>query len=89
MEREEFNGRQLADILMKINGEIEPTGNDDADDERAENLDTLLDAMDVLLDEIKFVATDMKSKNDVFRYRAFNWISETSDWAAAVVKYKR
>lgn len=85
MEREEFNGRQLADMLMKVNGEIEPTGNDDADDERSENLGRLLDVMDVLLDEIQIVATEKKSKNVVLQAKAFNWISETSDWLDDIV----
>lgn len=79
MERAKFSGSELADILMKVNGEIEPAGYEKADKEREEALDNLLDAMDVLLDEIKFVATERNSKNDTLKFKALDWLSGTAD----------
>ena len=79
MERAKFSGSELADIIMKVNGEIEPTGYEKADKEREEALDNLMDAVDVLLDEIKFVATDRNSKNNELKMKALDWLSGTSD----------
>ena len=85
MERAKFSGSELADILMKVNGEIEPTGYEKADKEREEALDNLLDAMDVLLDEIKFVATERNSKNNELKMKALDWLSGTSDWVDEIL----
>ena len=80
MERAKFSGSELADILMKVNGEIEPTGYEKADKEREVALDNLMDAVDVLLDEIQFVATDRNSKNNELKMKALDWLSEKSNW---------
>lgn len=85
MERAKFGGSELADILMKVNGEIEPTGIESTDHEREEALDNLLNAMDVLLDEIKFVATERHSKNDMLKMKALDWLSRTSDWVDEIL----
>lgn len=85
MERAKFSGSELADILMKVNGEIEPTGYEKADKEREEALDNLLDAMDVLLDEIQFVATERQSKNDALKMKALDWLSGKSDWVDEIL----
>ena len=85
MERAKFSGSELADMLMKVNGEIEPTGYEKADKEREEALDNLLDAMDVLLDEIKFVATERNSKNNELKMKALDWLSGTSDWVDEIL----
>jgi hypothetical protein len=85
MERAKFGGSELADILMKVNGEIEPTGIESTDHEREEALDNLMDAMDVLLDEIKFVATERHSKNDTLKFKALDWLSGTSDWVDEIL----
>ena len=85
MERAKFSGSELADMLMKVNGEIEPTGYEKADKEREEALDNLLDAMDVLLDEIKFVATERNSKNDALKMKALDWLSGTADWCDEIL----
>ena len=85
MERAKFSGSELADILMKVNGEIEPTGIESTDREREEALDNLMDAMDVLLDEIQFVATERNSKNNELKMKALDWLSGTSDWVDEIL----
>lgn len=50
--RTKFTGRQIADLVMRLNGEIEPIGETYTDDERYDSLIRLQGAVDRLLNEI-------------------------------------
>ena len=55
MIRKTFSSEELVDILMSINGEIEPIGETYTDNIRYGNLVTLLNTLDILIDEVTFV----------------------------------
>lgn len=55
MFRKVFASEEVADIVMTIIGEIEPVGETNTDDVRINHLRTLLNTLDVLIDEVTFV----------------------------------
>ena len=55
MNRTVFSSDEVADIVFKIVGEIEPVGETNTDNARFSNLQTLLDTLDILIDEVTFV----------------------------------
>lgn len=83
MKREEFKPRQISDLVMKINGEIEPVGETHTDDERYFNLLNLLEVMDILIDEIMYVY-DCADSNDFSMKRsgdkAVEWFHNLYRW---------
>lgn len=52
MDRSKLTSGQIADIVMSLNGEVEPVGETNTDNERYYNLIRLLGIADILLDEI-------------------------------------
>lgn len=52
MERPRLSDHQLANLIMRINGEIEPIGETNTDNERLNNLIGLQSILEILLDEI-------------------------------------
>lgn len=55
MFRKRFCSDEIADIVFKLIGEIEPVGKTHVDDARFNNLQTVLNTLDVLIDEVTFV----------------------------------
>ena len=55
MNRTRFSSDEVADIVFKIVGEIEPVGETNTDNARFSNLQTLLNTLDILIDEVTFV----------------------------------
>lgn len=55
MYRKVFSSDEVADIVFKIVGEIEPVGETHTDDARFNHLQTLLNTLDILIDEVTFV----------------------------------
>ena len=55
MYRKVFLSDEVADIVMKLIGEIEPVGETHTDDARFDHLILLLDTLDVLIDEVRFI----------------------------------
>ena len=55
MNRTVFSSDEVADIVFKIVGEIEPVGETNTDNVRFSNLQTLLNTLDILIDEVTFV----------------------------------
>lgn len=55
MTREVFSSDEVADIVFKIVGEIEPVGETHTDDSRFNHLQTLLNTLDILIDEVTFL----------------------------------
>ena len=79
MNRKVFSSKEVADIVMKIIGEIEPIGETHTDDARYINLLTLLGTLDVLINEVLDIAPDIyRSEYSIQRAgREVNdWIKE-------------
>lgn len=55
MFRKVFLPDEVADIVMELIGEIEPVGETYTDDVRYKHLILLLDTLDVLIDEVRFI----------------------------------
>ena len=55
MFRKVFSSDEVADIVMKLTGEIEPVGETYTDDARFDHLILLLNALDILIDEVRFI----------------------------------
>ena len=55
MNRKRFSSDEVADVVFKIVGEIEPVGETETDNDRFSNLQTLIDTLDILIDEVTFV----------------------------------
>lgn len=55
MNRTGFSSDEVADIVFKIVGEIEPVGETNTDNVRFSNLQTLHNTLDILIDEVTFV----------------------------------
>lgn len=55
MYRKVFSSDEVADIVFKIVGEIEPVGETHTDDSRFNHLQTLLNTLDILIDEVTFL----------------------------------
>lgn len=53
--RNVFRSDEVADLVFKVIGEIEPVGETHTDDERFCHLQNLLNTLDILIDEVAFV----------------------------------
>lgn len=84
----DLTDRQLADIILRLNGSVEPIGDSAVDEPRFNDLVRLLGAIDVLLSEIYVV-----SKNaDHYEYSrkragetAVNWLKATKEWIEEIL----
>lgn len=76
MNRKVFSSNEVADIVMKIIGEIEPIGEAHTDDARYINLLTLLGTLDVLIDEVLDIAPDIYRSE----YSIQRAAREVNDW---------
>jgi hypothetical protein len=81
--REKFSDVQIADLVMALAGEVEPVGETHVDDQRFQNLCTLQNVVDILLDEIYFVT----AYSDRYEYSmkrsaetAYSWMKEKKKW---------
>lgn len=84
----DLTARQLADIILRLNGNVDPIGDSAVDGHRYNDLVRLLDAMDALLSEIYFV-----SKNaDHYEYSrkrageaAVAWLKDKKEWIEEIL----
>ena len=87
MNKPEFSDTQLADILMRLNGEIEPIGETYTDDDRFNNLIRLENTLDIILDDISFVC---KNANHYLWSRqragkqAIEWMKNKQEWLSII-----
>ena len=83
MSRTRFSDRQLADLIMELNGEVEPVGETNTDNERFNNLLKLQNTVDILLDEIAFIIPN-KDRYEFSMHRAglmaWDWLDEKREW---------
>lgn len=79
MNRNVFSSDEVADIVFKIVGEIEPVGETHTDDARFTHLQTLLNTLDILIDEVTFVLP-CENRHEYSMQRAGqevrNWIKD-------------
>ena len=71
----------IAEIVMKLTGPIEPVGESIDDAQRLENLDTLTKAVDALIREIGYAAMNNTRHEASMRRignRATTWLAGTS-----------
>ena len=80
--RRELDAIELSDTLMRIIGEIEPTGSHEVDKQRLQNLYKLCDTIDVLMDEIidliPYKDRPEASMNEIGVY-AMRWVIDKLD----------
>ena len=79
----DFTAEQLAQILLRLNGEVQPIGETNADDKRFNDLIRLQETLDILLDEVYFVC-EYADYYEFSRKRAGNqaidWLLEKRAW---------
>lgn len=88
MDRPKLSDQQLTDIIMMLNGEIEPVGETNTDNIRYDNLIRLQNILDLLLKEMNEVCcycnrAEYSMSN--FGRQAVNWVSETQEWLKSIV----
>ena len=74
---------QLADLLLTLIGDIEPTGDLFKDHDRLNNLLKLQNTLDILLDEMYYICP--YSENTEYSMKeagntAISWFEEKRDW---------
>ena len=83
MNKPKLSSRQLADILLSLIGDIEPTGDTFIDHDRLCNLLKLQETMDILLDEMYYICP-YREKTEFSMQRnadtALDWFEEKRDW---------
>lgn len=88
MEKSKFSSDDIANIVMRLNGEIEPIGETNTDSERYNNLISLENTIDMLLSEM----------NNVFKYsnrpeysmskagnQSLHWLQGLYEWIGDVL----
>ena len=83
MSKPRLSSSQLADILLSLIGDIEPTGDSFIDHDRLCNLLKLQETLDVLLDEMYYICP--YSENTEYSMKeagntAVNWFEEKRNW---------
>lgn len=76
MFRKVFSSDEVADIAMKMIGEIEPVGETYTDDARFDHLILLLNTLDILIDEVRFILPDI----DRYEYSMQKAGKEVKNW---------
>lgn len=88
MNSDNFSSQNLADILMRLNGPIEPIGGINTDNQRFENLIRLEEVLDILLDEVYFVckhADHYEFSRQRAGKQAIAWLTEKKEWLEEVL----
>lgn len=75
MFRKVFSSDEVADIVMKLIGEIEPVGETYTDDARFDHLILLLNTLDILIDEVRFILPDI-DRHEYSMNRAGQWANK-------------
>lgn len=83
MNKPRLSSSQIADILLSLIGDIEPTGDAFVDHDRLCNLLKFQETMDILLDEMYYICPYSK-KTEFSMQRngdtALEWFEEKRDW---------
>ena len=83
MQDSKFDSQALSDILMKLNGQVEPVGETNADNRRLENLIRLEEVLDILLEEVADVCHYVNRAEWSMNYagkNAITWLKDKREW---------
>lgn len=83
MYRAKLSDRQLADLLLILIGDIEPTGDSFIDHDRMNNLLKLQNVLDILLDEMYSICSyseDIEYSMKEAGNTAVSWFEEKQKW---------
>lgn len=93
MFRHVFSSDEVADLVMKVIGEIEPIGETNTDDARLVHLQTLLNTLDILIDEVMIDVLPCESRHEYSMQRAgeeaLKWVREKSEQFKEAVSERR
>ena len=83
MTKPKLSDVQLADLLLTLIGDIEPTGDSAVDKQRFSNLLKLQNTLDILLDEMYYICP--YSENIEYSMKeagntAISWFEEKKNW---------
>lgn len=84
----DLDPNQLAQILIRLNGEVEPIGETNADNKRFDDLIRLQETLDILLDEVYFVckhADHYEFSRQRAGKQAIDWLTEKKEWLDEVL----
>lgn len=87
MRKEEFSAEQITNLVMKLNGAVEPIGETNTDNVRFENLVRLQDVIDNLLKEVYCVccyADNFEFSMHRSGDRAIDWLEQTNEWLNSI-----
>ena len=89
MNKPRLSSSQIADILLSLIGDIEPTGDSFVDHDRLCNLLKFQETMDIILDEMYYICS--YSESDSFSVQsnggtAYNWFKEKRDWINGILE---
>lgn len=83
MSKPKLSDRQLADLLLTLLGDIEPTGDSFIDHDRLNNLLKLQNVLDILLDEMYYIcpySENIEYSMQEIGNTAVSWFEEKKDW---------
>ena len=83
MNKPKLSSSQIADVLLSLIGDIEPTGDSFEDHDRLCNLLKLQDVLDILLDEMYYIcpySEKIEYSMKEIGNTAVNWFEEKKDW---------
>lgn len=88
MGREVLSDKQFADLIMRLNGEIEPIGETNTDNHRYDNLTRLQNVLDLLMIEMSDICLYCNrpeysmSKSGK---QALSWFTSTKEWLDDII----
>ena len=83
MNKPKLSSYQIADVLLSLIGDIEPTGDSFEDHDRLYNLLKLQDVLDILLDEMYYIcpySEKIEYSMKEIGNTAINWFEEKQKW---------
>ena len=83
MNRKCFSSEEIADIVMKLTGEVEPIGSHEIDNRRFDNIVLLMNVVDILIDEIQLQVPCQNSYEASVKkigLEAVKWVMEKQEY---------
>lgn len=83
MDRKRFSSEEIADIVMKLTGEVEPIGSHEIDNRRFDNIVLLMNVVDILIDEIQLQVPCQNSYEASVKkigLKAAEWVMEKKEY---------
>lgn len=83
MNRKRFSSDEIADIVMKLTGEVAPVGSSEVDSKRFDNIVLLMNVVDILIDEIQLQVPCQNSYEASVKkigLEAVKWVMEKQEY---------